>query len=122
MPGNPHCQVSHEWKEQPGRQPALLTSRLAMCKPGAGSLPAAADQTDSPSNTDPSEMHGHLIVDILTLAFVVVAAILFLIIKSLLRRRAAAAKAAAEAAAAEAVARSFKSEGTMTVGVSHGAF
>ena len=99
---------------QPGSQPALLTSRLAMCKPGAGSLPAAADQTDSPSNTDPSEMHGHLLVDILTLAFVVVAAILFLIIKSVLRRRAAAAKAAAEAAAAEAVARSFKSEGTMT--------
>ena len=99
---------------QPGRQPALLTSRLAMCKPGAGSQPAAADQPDSPSNTDPSEMHGHLIVDILTLAFVVVAAILFLIIKSVLRRRAAAAKAAAEAAAAEAVARSFKSEGTMT--------
>ena len=99
---------------QPGRQPALLTSRLAMCKPGAGSQPAAADQPDSPSNTDPSEMHGHLIVDILTLAFVVVAATLFLIIKFVLRRRAAAAKAAAEAAAAEAVARSFKSEGTMT--------
>ena len=99
---------------QPGRQPALLTSRLAMCKPGAGSQPAAADQPDSPSNTDPSEMHGHLIVDILTLAFVAVAAILFLIIKCVLRRRAAAAKAAAEAAAAEAVARSFKSEGTMT--------
>ena len=99
---------------QPGRQPALLTSRLAMCKPGASSQPAAADLPDSPSNTDPSEMHGHLIVDILTLAFVIVAAILFLIIKSLLRRRAAAAKAAAEAAAAEAVALSFKSEGTMT--------
>ena len=99
---------------QPGSQPALLTSRLAMCKPGAGSQPAAADQPDSPSNTDPSEMHGHLIVDILTLAFVVVAATLFLIIKFVLRRRAAAAKAAAEAAAAEAVARSFKSEGTMT--------
>ena len=99
---------------QPGRQPALLTSRLAMCKPGAGSQPAAADQPDSPSNTDPSEMHGHLIVDILTLAFVVVAVTLFLIIKFVLRRRAAAAKAAAEAAAAEAVARSFKSEGTMT--------
>ena len=98
----------------PGRQPALLTSRLAMCKPGAGSQPAAADQPDSPSNTDPSEMHGHLIVDILTLAFVVVAATLFLIIKFVLRRRAAAAKAAAEAAAAEAAARSFKSEGTMT--------
>ena len=99
---------------QPGRQPALLTSRLAMCKPGAGSQPAAADQPDSPSNTDPSEMHGHLLVDILTLAFVVVAVTLFLIIKALLRRRAAAARAVAEAAAAEAAARAFKSEGTMT--------
>ena len=85
-----------------------------MCKPGAGSQPAAADQPDSPSNTDPSEMHGHLIVDILTLAFVVVAVTLFLIIKCVLRRRAAAAKAVAEAAAAEAAARAFKSEGTMT--------
>ena len=99
---------------QPGRQPALLISRLAMCKPGATSLPAAADLPDSPSNTDPAEMHGHLIVDILTLAFVVVAVTLFLIIKALLRRRAAAARAVAEAAAAEAAARSFKSEGTMT--------
>ena len=85
-----------------------------MCKPGASSLPAAADPQDSPSNTDPAKMHGHLIVDILTLAFVVVAVTLFLIIKALLRKRAAAAKAAVEAAAAEAAARSFKSEGTMT--------
>ena len=109
-----HCQVSYEWKEQPGRQPARLISRLAMCKPAASSQPAAADLPDSPSNPDPSEMHGHLIVDILTLAFVVVAAVLFLVIKTLLRRRAAAAKSAAEAAAAEAAALSFKSEGTMT--------
>ena len=99
---------------QPGSQPALLTSRLAMCKPGASSQPAAADLPDSPSNTDPAAMHGHLIVDILTLAFVVVAVTLFLIIKALLRRRAAAARAVAEAAAAEAAARAFKSEGTMT--------
>ena len=99
---------------QPGRQPALLISRLAMCKPGASSQPAAADLPDSPSNTDPAAMHGHLIVDILTLAFVVVAVTLFLIIKALLRRRAAAARAVAEAAAAEAAARAFKSEGTMT--------
>ena len=99
---------------QPGRQPALLISSLAMCKPGASSQPAAADLPDSPSNTDPAAMHGHLIVDILTLAFVVVAVTLFLIIKALLRRRAAAARAVAEAAAAEAAARAFKSEGTMT--------
>ena len=85
-----------------------------MCKPGASSQPAAADLPDSPSNTDPAAMHGHLIVDILTLAFVVVAVTLFLIIKALLRRRAAAARAVAEAAAAEAAAQAFKSEGTMT--------
>ena len=109
-----HCQVSYEWREQPGRQPARLISRLAMCKPAASSQPAAADLPDSPSNPVPPEMHGHLIVDILTLAFVVVAAVLFLVIKTLLRRRAAAAKSAAEAAAAEAAALSFKSEGTMT--------
>ena len=109
-----HCQVSYEWKEQPGRQPARLISRLAMCKPAASSQPAAADLPDSPSNPDPSEMHGHLIVDILTLAFVVVAAVLFLAIKVWLRRRAAAAKLAADLAAEEAAALSVKTQGTMT--------
>ena len=109
-----HCQVSYEWKEQPGRQPAWLISRLAMCKPAASSQPAAADLPDSPSNPDPSEMHGHLIVDILTLAFVVVAAVLFLSIKVWLRRRAAAAKLAADLAAEKAAALSVKTQGTMT--------
>ena len=85
-----------------------------MCKPGVSSVPAAADPQDSPSNTDPAKMNGHLIVDVLTLAFCVVAVTLFLIIKAVLRRRAAAAKAVEDAAAAEAAARSFKSEGTMT--------
>ena len=109
-----HCLVSYEWKEQPGRQPARLISRPAMCKPAASSQPAAADLPDSPSNPDPSEMHGHLIVDILTLAFVVVAAVLFLAIKVWLRRRAAAAKLAADLAAEEAAALSVKTQGTMT--------
>ena len=109
-----HCLVSYEWKEQPGRQPAWLISRLAMCKPAASSQPAAADLPDSPSIPDPSEMHGHLIVDILTLAFVVVAAVLFLSIKVWLRRRAAAAKLAADLAAEKAVALSVKTQGTMT--------
>ena len=109
-----HCQVSYEWKEQPGRQPARLISRLAMCKRAASSQPAAADLPDSPSNPDPSEMHGHLIVDILTLAFVVVAAVLFLSIKVWLRRRAAAAKLAADLEAEKAAALSVKTQGTMT--------
>ena len=109
-----HCLVSYEWKEQPGRQPAWLISRLAMCKPAASSQPAAADLPDSPSIPDPSEMHGHLIVDILTLAFVVVAAVLFLSIKVWLRRRAAAAKLAADLEAEKAAALSVKTQGTMT--------
>ena len=109
-----HCLVSYEWKEQPGRQPAWLISRLAMCKPAPSSQPAAADLPDSPSNPDPSEMHGHLIVDILTLAFVVVAAVLFLSIKVWLRRRAAAAKLAADLEAEKAAALSVKTQGTMT--------
>ena len=109
-----HCQVSYEWKEQPGRQPARLISRLAMCKRAASSQPAAADLPDSPSNPDPSEMHGHLIVDILTLASVVVAAVLFLSIKVWLRRRAAAAKRAADLEAEKAAALSVKTQGTMT--------
>ena len=109
-----HCLVSYEWKEQPGRQPASLSSRLAMCKPAPSSQPAAADLPDSPSIPDPPEMHGHLIVDILTLAFVVVAAVLFLSIKVWLRRRAAAAKLAADLEAEKAAALSVKTQGTMT--------
>ena len=96
-------------------QPARLTSwALTMCKPAASSLPTAADLPDSSGNPEPSEMNGHLLVDIFTLAFVVVAAVLFLVIKIWLRRKAAAAKSAAEAAAAEAAALSVKTEGTMT--------
>ena len=77
-------------------------------------MPAAADPQDSPSNTDPAKMNGHLIVDVLTLAFCVVAGTLFLLIKAGLRRGGAAGQAGEDAAAAEAAARSFKSEGTMT--------
>ena len=96
-------------------QPARLTSwALTMCKPAASSLPTAADLPDSSGNPEPSEMNGHLLVDIFTLAFVVVAAVLFLVIKTWLRRKAAAAKSAAESAAAEAAALSVKTEGTMT--------
>ena len=96
-------------------QPARLTSWApAMCKPAASSLPAAADLPDSSGNPEPSDMNGHLLVDIFTLAFVVVAAVLFLVIKTWLRRKAAAAKSAAESAAAEAAALSVKTEGTMT--------
>ena len=85
-----------------------------MCKPAASSLPAAAGLPDPSGNPVPSDMNGHLLVDILTLAFVVGAAVLFLVIKTWLRRKAAAAKSAAEAAAAEAAALSVKTEGTMT--------
>ena len=109
-----HCLVSYEWKEQPGRQPASLSSRLAMCKPAPSSQPAAADLPDSSSSPAPPEMHGHLIVAILTLAFVVVAAVLFLSIKVWLRRRAAAAKLAADLEAEKAAALSVKTQGTMT--------
>ena len=85
-----------------------------MCKPAPSSQPAAADLPDSPSIPAPPEMHGHLIVDILTLAFVVVAAVLFLSIKVWLRRRAAAAKLAADLEAEKAAALSVKTQGTMT--------
>ena len=109
-----YCLVSYECKEQPGRQPASLSSRLAMCKRAPSSQPAASDLPDSASIPAPPEMHGHLIVDILTLAFVVVAAVLFLSIKVWLRRRAAAAKRAADLEAEKAAALSVKTQGTMT--------
>ena len=85
-----------------------------MCKPAPTSQPAAADLPDSSSIPASPEMHGHLIVDILTLAFVVVAAVLFLSIKVWLRRRAAAAKLAADLEAEKAAALSVKTQGTMT--------
>ena len=109
-----YCLVSYECKEQPGRQPASLSSRLAMCKRAPSSQPAATDLSDAASIPAPPEMHGHLIVDILTLAFVVVAAVLFLSIKVWLRRRAAAAKLAADLEAEKAAALSVKTQGTMT--------
>ena len=95
-------------------QARLISPALAMCKPAASSPPAAADLLDSPGNPEPSEMHGHLIVDILTLAFVVVAAVIFLATKVWLKKRAAAAKLAADLAAEEAAALSVKTQGTMT--------
>ena len=85
-----------------------------MCKRAPSSQPAATDLPDSSSIPAPPEMHGHLIVDILTLAFVVVAAVLFLSIKVWLRRRAAAAKLAADLEAEKAAALSVKTQGTMT--------
>ena len=84
-----------------------------MCKT-TSSLPTAADLPGFPDNRKPSKMNGHLLVDIFTLAFVVVAAVLFLVIKTWLRRKAAAAKSAAELAAAEPAALSVKTQGTMT--------
>ena len=63
-------------------QPAWLTSwALTMCKT-TSSLPTAADLPDPSGNREPSEMNGHLLVDIFTLAFVVVAVVLFLVIKT----------------------------------------
>ena len=109
-----YCLVSYECKEQPGRQPASLSSRLAMCKRAPSSQPAASNLPDAASIPAPPEMNGHLILDILTLAFVVVAAVLFLSIKVWLRRRAAAAKRAADLEAAKAAALSVKTQGTMT--------
>ena len=109
-----YCLVSYECKEQPGRQPASLSSRLAMCKRAPSSQPAASNLPDAASIPAPPEMNGHLIVDILTLAVVVVAAVLFLSIKVWLRRRAAAAKRAADLEAAKAAALSVKTQGTMT--------
>ena len=109
-----YCLVSYECKEQPGRQPASLSSRLAMCKRAPSSQAAASDLLDAASIPAPPVMNGHLIVDILTLAVVVVAAVLFLSIKVWLRRRAAAAKRAADLEAEKAAALSVKTQGTMT--------
>ena len=75
-----------------------------MCKAGH-SLASASDspssQTD-PVHPDPSKMDGHLVVDILTLCFVVVVAFLYFVFRTWQKRKAAAAAREAEEAAAAA--------------------
>ena len=87
-----------------------------MCKAGH-SLASASDslssQTD-PMHPVPSKMDGHLVVDILTLCFVVVAAFIYLVFRTWMKRKAAAAAREAEKAAAAAAARAFHSEATQT--------
>ena len=87
-----------------------------MCKAGY-SLASASDspssQTD-PVHPDPSKMDGHLVVDILTLCFVVVVAFLYLVFRTWMKRKAAAAAREAEEAAAAAAALAVHSEATQT--------
>ena len=64
-----------------------------MCKPGH-SPASAADSQGSQSDPDlpvPSRMHGHLVVDIVTLCFIVVVALLYLVFRFWQKRKAAAA-------------------------------
>ena len=72
-----------------------------MCKAGH-SLASAPDspgsQTD-PVHPVPSKMDGHLVVDILTLCFVVVVAFIYLVFRTWMKRKAAAAAREAEEAA-----------------------
>ena len=87
-----------------------------MCKPGH-SPTSASDSTGSQTDPDlpvPSRMHGHLVVDIITLCFVVVVAFLYLVFRSWQKRKAAAAAREAEKAAATAAALAFHSEATQT--------
>ena len=87
-----------------------------MCKAGH-SLASASDspssQTD-PVHPDPSKIDGHLVVDILTLCFVVVVAFLYLVFRTWQKRKAVAAARAAEAAAAAAAALAVHTESTQT--------
>ena len=87
-----------------------------MCKPGH-SLASASDSPGSQTDPDlpvPSKMNGHLVVDIITLCFVVVVAFLYLVFRSWQKRKAAAAAREAEKAAAAAAALAFHSEATQT--------
>ena len=87
-----------------------------MCKPGHN--PASApDSQGSQSDPDlpvPSRMHGHLVVDIVTLCFIVVVALLYLVFRYWQKRKAAAAAKEAEEAAAAAAASAVHSEATQT--------
>ena len=76
-----------------------------MCK-ARPSLPTASDSPSSLVNSENPQMNSHLIVDIVTLCFVVAIALLFLALRAWQRKKAAAAAAAA--------ALSVQSEGTQT--------
>ena len=84
-----------------------------MCK-ASPSLPTATGSPSSRGNPEAPQMDSHLIVDIVTLCFVVAVALLFLALKTWQRKKAAAAAAAADAAAAAAAALSVHTEGTQT--------
>ena len=91
-----------------------------MCKPGH-SPAIAPDSQGSQSDPDlpvPSRMHEHLVVDIVTLCFIVVVALLYLVFRYWQKRKAAAAakeaEEAAAAAAASAAASAVHSEATQT--------
>ena len=87
-----------------------------MCKAGH-SLVSASDPPGSQTDPDlpvPSRMHGHLVVDIITLCFVVAVALLYLVFRSWQKRKAAAAAREAEEAAAAAAALAVHSEATQT--------
>ena len=82
-----------------------------MCK-ASPSLPTATDSPSSLVNPESPQMDSHLIVDVVTLCFVVAVALLFLALKTWQRKKAAAA--AADAAEAAAAALSVQTEETQT--------
>ena len=87
-----------------------------MCKAGH-SLASASDSPSSQTNPVhpvPSKMDGHLVVDILTLCFVVVMAFIYLVFRTWMKRKAAAAARVAEEAAAAAAALAVHTEATQT--------
>ena len=87
-----------------------------MCKPGhnPASTPDSQGSQSDPDLPVPSRMHGHLVVDIVTLCFIVVVALLYLVFRYWQKRKAAAAAREAEEAAAAAAASAVHSEATQT--------
>ena len=87
-----------------------------MCRPGH-SPASASDSVGSQSDPDlavPSRMHGHLVVDIVTLCLIVVVALLYLAFRYRQKRKAAKAAREAEEAALAAAASKVHSEATQT--------
>ena len=87
-----------------------------MCKPGhnpASALDSQGSQSD-PDLPVPSRMHGHLVVDIVTLCLIVVVALLYLAFRYRQKRKAAKAAREAEEAALAAAASKVHSEATQT--------
>ena len=87
--------------DRAARQAGTTSRAPTMCKPGhnPASAPDSQGSQSVPDLPVPSRMHGHLVVDIVTLCLILVVALLYLVFRYWQKRKAAKAAREAEEAA-----------------------